>query len=35
MVSATKTVLNSFQDQAIDIVPYDDIREEITDLFAV
>ena len=30
---ATETILNSFQEQAIDIIPYEDIKEEVRQLF--
>jgi Fe-S cluster assembly scaffold protein SufB len=35
ILTATKTILDSFQNQAIDIIPYDDVREEVKELFAI
>jgi Fe-S cluster assembly scaffold protein SufB len=35
VATATRTILNSFQNQAIDIIPYDELKSEITDLFAI
>jgi Fe-S cluster assembly scaffold protein SufB len=35
ILTATKTILDSFQNQTISIIPYDDVREEIAELFSI
>jgi Fe-S cluster assembly scaffold protein SufB len=35
ILTATKTILDSFQNQAINIIPYEDVREEVKELFAI